>query len=214
VTVTRIVGIPVKVHPSFLLLVAAFFLFQRFSPDGNNTLLQSLLIASLFLFVLLHELGHALAAKYFKIQTKDITLYPFGGIARISQKPKNCWEDLVISFAGPATNFLIAALIFPFDFLFAVQFVRFLLIINIVMGVFNLLPIYPMDGGRILNAILQTVFNEEKAKKISIQIGLCLSLMIFLTGIFFIQNPGLIFISAVLFFMLMREVRHLNKINA
>ena len=115
--VARISNIPIKIHPSFLILAGVFFLFSLRDGDVEGAFFKTLPLVFLFIFVLFHELGHALAAKYFKINTKDITLYPFGGIARISQRPNNCWEDLIISFAGPLANFLIAKIFLILTFL-------------------------------------------------------------------------------------------------
>ena len=209
----KIFGIPIKIHPSFLILAGVFFLFSLRANGVESAIFKTLPLILLFIFVLLHELGHALAAKYFKINTKDITLYPFGGIARISQSPNNCWEDLIISFAGPLANFLIAALLFLISILIPAQFLILLILINIAMGAFNLIPIYPLDGGRILNAILSTVVSENKAKIISLNLGMCFNLILFAMCIFFIQNLGLLFINIVLFFMIIKERAHLKKAN-
>ena len=212
-TVATIGNIPIKIHSSFFVLAGVFFLFSLRDSGVEGAFFKTLPLVFLFIFVLFHELGHALAAKYFKINTKDITLYPFGGIARISQSPNNCWEDLVISFAGPLANFLIAALLLLIDIIIPVSFLKLLILINIAMGVFNLIPIYPMDGGRILNAILSTVVNENKAKLLSLNLGLCFNLVLFAMCIFFIQNLGLLFINIVLFFMIIKERIQLKKAN-
>src|SRR5271157_5987977 len=145
----RVAGIDLFLHPTFLLSLLP-------GMTGN---LSPLLIVALFGCVVLHELGHALMARRFGIETLDITLYPIGGVARLERMPRAPGAELLIALAGPAVNFGIAALLLAVLALGSAVvetsvpvggFLGELLIANLVLGLFNLLPAFPMDGGRVL----------------------------------------------------------------
>ena len=157
-----------RIHLSFFLLPIWVFISER--SRGDDALIDVIFILAIFGCVLLHELGHALAARYFDIKTRDITLYPFGGIASV-MKEATPFGELIIALAGPAVNIVIAAIIF-FVFSFSIspssilallsdeapslaqQFFASLFSANIVLAVFNMIPAFPMDGGRVLRALL------------------------------------------------------------
>ncbi len=147
----RIAGIDVFLHPTFLLI-----LIPGVAPG-----LSPLLIIALFGCVVLHELGHALMARRFGIETRDITLYPIGGVARLERMPRAPGAELMIALAGPAVNFAIVAGLMGLDFLgiggmdsdtSLSPFLSSLMLLNLVLGLFNLIPAFPMDGGRVLRA--------------------------------------------------------------
>ena len=161
-------GIPIRIHLSFFLLPIWVFISER--SRGEDALIDVLFILAVFACVLLHELGHALAARWFDIKTRDITLYPFGGIASVMKEatPKG---ELVIALAGPAVNIVIATIIFlafslsvtPSSILsllseeapsLAQQFFASLFNANLLLALFNMIPAFPMDGGRVLRALL------------------------------------------------------------
>ena len=154
----RVAGIDVYIH-------ATFFLVFLFLPRlGRGPVEAALLICAVFGCVLLHELGHALAARRFGIRTVDITLYPIGGVARLERMPRAPGAELVIALAGPAVNFAIAAAIGTLFFASALllgiawsleSFLGELLVVNLGLGLFNLIPAFPMDGGRVLRAALE-----------------------------------------------------------
>lgn len=205
----KISGIGLFIHWTFSLLIA-FIIFINYQ-SGYNTIqmLWSVgFIVSIFITVVLHELGHALAAKNFGITTKDITLLPIGGLARLERLPEKPSEELIVAFAGPMVN-LGLALITGFFItlpenpeLMATQlsgginahnfFLNFF-IVNIALAVFNLIPAFPMDGGRVLRALLAFKFKRHVATKIAARIGQLLAVGFIILGFF--SNPFLIFIG-------------------
>jgi Zn-dependent protease len=170
----RVAGIDVYVHATFLVV---FLLFPDLFGGGPEAVLNVLLILALFGCVLLHELGHALMARRFGIGTRDITLYPIGGVARLERMPRAPGAELLIALAGPAVNFAIAAALTMVLFLGAGalsapgDFLKDLLILNLVLGLFNLIPAFPMDGGRVLRALLSGWLGRAAATTIASRVG-------------------------------------------
>ena len=173
----RFAGIDFYIHATFLLV----FLIMGEFRDGLARALESiLLICAVFGCVLLHELGHALMARRFGIGTVDITLYPIGGVARLQRMPRAPGAELLIALAGPAVNFAIAAVVLGFlivcwlvlglTWSFNSLLVE-LLIINLALGLFNLIPAFPMDGGRVLRALLSTKLGRAQATRIASTVG-------------------------------------------
>src|SRR5262249_19606505 len=152
----RVAGIDLYVHATFLLV----FLFVPGLFEGGAEAVSSImLILSVFGCVLLHEFGHALMARRFGIETEDITLYPIGGVARLRRLPRAPGAELLITLAGPAVNFAIVAVLLCLAwggvFEFTVRsIIGNLLVVNLLLGAFNLVPAFPMGGGRILTAVL------------------------------------------------------------
>ncbi|MFP6738427.1 MAG: site-2 protease family protein [Planctomycetota bacterium] len=189
-------GIPIKAHWSFLLLVY-FFASQLVemgkSPEGSAIPMPADLATALVFVVcamvclLLHELGHSLTARRYGIKTREIKMFFLGGVAMIERSPREPRQELIITVAGPLVNFVIAAILFPLLLLFsndqpageqsmaeqpmAYGLLAFLLAINLVFGLFNLLPGFPMDGGRILRALLALKLPYLKATHIAVRIG-------------------------------------------
>ncbi|ODT97910.1 MAG: Zn-dependent protease [Planctomycetes bacterium SCN 63-9] len=169
----RIAGIDIYIHSTFLLLL--FF-------PGMAT--AGLLLVLVFGCVLLHELGHALAARRFGIDTADITLYPIGGVARLNRIPKAPGAEFLIALAGPAVNFAIVLILLALGILFHAlgvhglidELLDWLMIINLSLGLFNLIPAFPMDGGRILRAGLSGWLGRARATSIAATIGRTLAL--------------------------------------
>jgi len=168
----RFAGIDLYVHATFLLV----FLFV---PDVR-------LVLSVFGCVVLHEFGHALMARRFGIETEDITLYPIGGVARLRRLPRAPGAELLIAIAGPAVNFAIAAALLGVDWLGLIKlvlmpapgnFVTSLLFINLGLGIFNLIPAFPMDGGRVLRALLSGFLGRARATTIAAGVGRVLALL-------------------------------------
>jgi len=169
----RLAGIDIYVHATFLLV---FFLF----PGVSASPLNILLILSVFGCVLLHELGHALMARRFGIRTRDITLYPIGGVARLERMPRAAGAELLIALAGPAVNFAIVAALLPIVALatpdpYSVStlghFLEEVMVVNLGLGLFNLIPAFPMDGGRVLRALLSGWLGRVSATTVAARVG-------------------------------------------
>jgi Zn-dependent protease len=155
----KIAGISINLHSTFSLLVGFIVLSHLFGARGWAGAVGELIFtAVLFTVVVLHELGHALAARIFGIGTRDITLYPIGGVARLEYMPEKPSQEIVIALAGPAVNVALAALAhfaLPFSGggLGTMLLQRFI-VVNLSLGAFNLLPAFPMDGGRVFRALM------------------------------------------------------------
>lgn len=199
-------GIPVYVHATFLILIG-FVGLSHWS--ASQSLVKGLegagFIVALFACVVLHEFGHALMAARFGIKTRDITLLPIGGVARLERMPEKPLQELWVALAGPAVNGIIAAglytwLVFTSSFTPLEQlsvtdgsFLERLMVINVFLIVFNLLPAFPMDGGRVLRALLATRLEYARATQIAANIGQFIALMFAFLGFF--GNPFLLFIA-------------------
>lgn len=207
-----IAGIGVFVHWTFSILIA-FIIFSNYRA-GHSTeqILWSLIfVLSIFFTVFLHELGHALAAKRYMIKTKDITLLPIGGLARLESIPEKPKEELVVALAGPAVNIGLAVITGLFITLpdlknltlqltagvNASNFFLNFFIVNIWLALFNLIPAFPMDGGRVLRAILSMNMKRHIATNIAARIGQLLAIGFVFLGFF--SNPFLIFIGFFIF---------------
>lgn len=207
----RLFGIPVRVHSLFWILPLLVVVERWGDPSLGFHLI---LLFAIFGCVILHELGHAVAARLYGIRTRDITIYPIGGIAsleRISDKPA---EEFVIAIAGPLVNVLIAAVLFvatmaavtlapsafPGTVLF--EFLRILCIANLVLCGFNLIPAFPLDGGRIFRALLGFFMSHLQATRVAVYVGIPLTilLMVLVVAIWHLYNPFLFFIA---FFVIM-----------
>jgi Zn-dependent protease/CBS domain-containing protein len=204
----KIAGIDISIHWTFLILIVwIVFSNLRAGLDTIQVIWSVVFILSLFVCVTLHELGHALAAKRYGIQTKDITLYPIGGVARLEKMPDKPSQELVVALAGPVVNFLITLILSPLllktDWLQNEpakvliigpnNFLPMLGLINVWLAVFNLIPAFPMDGGRVLRALLSMKMSRVKATQIAAGIGKILAFGFVLLG--FYSNPFLIFIG-------------------
>jgi Zn-dependent protease/CBS domain-containing protein len=192
--VATIAGIQVRIHLSFLLLLA-FFAWICYKDGGPQAGVAGVVfILLIFLCVLLHEFGHALAARTFGIRTPDITLLPIGGVARLERMPANPQQEFVIAIAGPAVNVLIAVVIFvvmggvvpvtefdPVDTASGTLLDN-LLELNLMLVVFNMIPAFPMDGGRVLRALLATRMRYPAATRIAARIGQVIAVLFGLFG--------------------------------
>lgn len=178
----RVAGIPLYMHWSFLILLAyvAYGSWQT-SHDVWSTIVGVLFVLALFLCVILHELGHALAARRYGVPTSDITLLPIGGIARLQRIPEHPVQELVIALAGPLVNIVIAGSLFlggiPLPVMSDPQhlvhglFLPKLLELNLFLALFNLIPAFPMDGGRVLRALLAMRLEYGQATRVAASVG-------------------------------------------
>lgn len=208
-------GIKVYIHWTFLFLIGwIFFMHARMGHGWQAGLWGVVFILALFACVVLHEFGHALTAKRFNIKTRDITIYPIGGIARLERLPEKPGQELLVAFAGPAVNIIIAFLLWIYlwstgtmpdlatlkstAFQQNPPFVFNLFAANIALFVFNLIPAFPMDGGRVLRAILAFKMDRSKATRIAAAIGQVLAAVFVFFGIFY--NILLVFIGLFIYF--------------
>lgn len=211
----RIAGIDVRVHATFFLLLA-WFAWAYYMDGGWGAMVVGLtFILLLFVCVVLHEFGHALAARAYGIRTPDITLLPIGGVARLERMPEKPWQELVVALAGPAVNVVIALGLYLVlgRFLSAEDvadvgggsgnLLSKLLAINVILVVFNLLPAFPMDGGRVLRALLATKLKRGRATRIAAGVGQAMAVIFGLLGLF--GNPMLLFIAVFVFFGAQQE---------
>ncbi len=202
----RVAGINVYMHATFLLLIL-FVLFVNWD-NGRNlaaTLVAVLFILVVFACVVLHELGHALTARRYGVRTKDIILLPIGGVARLERMPEKPREELWVALAGPAVNVVIAAALLVLlvaagvsihwnDFRWSGgNFLENLMVVNVWLVGFNLIPAFPMDGGRVLRALLATRMEYTRATQMAAHVGQALALVFGFVGLF--SDPFLLFIA-------------------
>jgi stage IV sporulation protein FB len=202
-------GIPIRIHPTFLFLLVAFALF-----GGLNAVA---LVCLVFTFVVLHEVSHSLMARVFGIRVLDITLLPIGGMARLSHVPEWPPAEFLIALAGPVFNFVVVALAGvlwvatrPFGFETLSWLLTLIIQVNAVLGLFNLLPAFPMDGGRLYRSWLAARHGFVVATQRAARLGRIIALG--LVGLFIVQlvvhlsgdpvgwNPWLLAIAAFVWF--------------
>ena len=205
VTLFKAFDIEVRIHWSFVLILVygAFY-----SPNAANPLIGALygilLILLLFVCVTLHEFGHALVAQHFKIKVPHITLLPIGGVASLERKPL---QEFFIAIAGPLVNFVIAGALLPLLLLFGdllnnslnlntiqrmlaqmqapgvTNLLSYLVVTNVALGIFNLLPAFPMDGGRVLRSLLALGISYVDATRVAVFVGRLMAALFALWGI-------------------------------
>lgn len=222
--IARLFGINVYIHWTFMILLGWIFLSTLQSgQDVQEALFSVGFILALFACVVLHEYGHALTARRFGIPTKRITLLPIGGVASLEKMPDNPREELLVALAGPAVNVVIAILIAlffwgsgmewqaeqfedPSQISLGQAFLPNLLAVNIILVLFNLIPAFPMDGGRVLRALLSMKYGRGKATQVAAQIGQFLAIGFVFLG--FMYDFWLIFIGLFIFLGASSESRY------
>ena len=200
-------GIGIFLHWTFLLLVAAIFAYYYVQSQSLGAAISGMgLILAIFLCVILHELGHALTARRFGVPTRSITLYPIGGLARLERIPSEPMKEFWIAIGGPAVNIVITAvlalLLLGTGGTFAPgalqspgqHLIASLMWINAVLAGFNLLPAFPMDGGRVLRALLGLRQDYAQATQTAANVGQAMAILFGLVGIIWF-NPILLFIA-------------------
>ena len=202
-------GTSVRVHYTFLLLLAwlaAVFWLQQ----GPIAALDGVLfIILLFACVVLHEFGHIIAARRYGIETRDVTLLPIGGVAALDRMPEKPSQEIVVALAGPAVNFAIVGILM---LLFGAQLnllapqvsdvlganlASRLASVNLALAVFNLIPAFPMDGGRVLRALLGFTMSYQSATQVAARVGQGLAIVLGFLGLF--GNPLLVLIAIFIF---------------
>jgi Zn-dependent protease len=202
----RIAGIDVYMHATFLLLIGWVALSYWTAQRSWSAVLSGVLfILLLFVFVVMHEYGHALTARRYGIKTRDITLYPIGGVARLERMPEKPIEELWVALAGPAANLVIAGVLFAYLLITGTleplssltvssgSLVGRLMIVNLWLVGFNLIPAFPMDGGRVLRALLGLRLEYVQATQIAATVGQGFAFLFGFIGLF--SNPFLLFIA-------------------
>lgn len=204
--IARVAGIDVYMHTTFIILVGFVALSYWFNEQSVPAVVEgTAFLLALFGSVLLHEFGHALTARRYGIQTRDITLLPIGGVARLERMPDKPMQELWVALAGPAVNVVIALVLAavmlvtgtmePITTLNVTDgsFLGRLLMVNISLFLFNLIPAFPMDGGRVLRALLASRIEYTRATQIAATIGQGIAFLLGFIGLF--SNPFLIFIA-------------------
>lgn len=205
--VCRPFGIDVYVHTTFLLLLAWVVISAGlFSGQWARIAVNVLAVAIVFVVVVLHELGHALAARRLGIPTQDIVLLPIGGVARLQRMPEKPWDELFVAAAGPAVNLVLgtifAVLFFTVGGFIAkgsmagaiiAQIIKYIYYSNVFLLGFNLIPAFPMDGGRMLRAFLGFRYDFLKATDIAVKVGRIFAVLFAVCGLFY--DPMLVFIG-------------------
>jgi len=193
----KLFGIPIRVHVTFLLLLL-FIAFAGSKQAGQaGAIFGTISIILIFVCVVLHEIGHSLVAVHYGIKVKDIVLLPIGGVSRMEDIPEEPKKEIAISVVGPLISLGLAVVFFfiakatgqgtgfrQFS-VFQGNVIATLFWINLILGLFNLVPAFPMDGGRVLRGLLATSMDGLRATKIAVSVGQGFAILLFFFGIFF-----------------------------
>jgi len=202
----RAFGIELYAHVTFLVLIVWSGATSLATGQGLAGAVAGMgFVAAVFAIVILHELGHALAARSFGIPTRDITLYPFGGVASLERMPREPKQELAIAVAGPAVNVALALLFGALSVAFGSVPLSFaiglspgsvlasLAGINVTLAVFNMLPAFPMDGGRVFRAFLALRLDFARATEVAVRLGQFMAVALALVGV--LMSPMLMVIG-------------------
>lgn len=210
-------GIKITVHWTFLLLIV-WIIYKGISSGSSTTeiLWSTLFIAALFGCIILHELGHSLTAMKYNIKTRRITLLPIGGVASLESMPDESQKEFMIAIAGPIVNIVIALLLYlvvplheyanmeaaeleqALSTINAGNFLFYMLFANLMLAVFNMIPAFPMDGGRVLRALIAMKFDRVRATQIATRLGQLVAFFLLFLGL--VYNPILILIAIFVYF--------------
>ena len=206
IRIGKYAGIDVYMHVTFLLLIGwVALLHWRQGQSISAAIAGVVFILAVFLCVVLHEYGHALTARRYGIKTRDIILLPIGGVARLESMPRQPLQELWVALAGPAVNVGLAGILYvwlsataSFEPLQSMTlttgpFLERLLVVNLFLVVFNMIPAFPMDGGRVLRALLATRKDYARATRIAASIGQGVAVLFGIVGLMY--NPMLLLIA-------------------
>jgi Zn-dependent protease len=205
-TLVRVAGVEIRLHVTFLILLGWIVFSQLSRGAGLGSVLEAFgLVGMVFAIIVLHEFGHILVARRFGIRTRDILLLPIGGVARLDRMPSDPRQELLVALGGPAVNLALALVAFavsgalgghlgPEGLLFTggPLLARFVWI-NLLLAGFNLLPAFPMDGGRALRALLSMRMDRVRATDWASGIGRAMAVAFGVIGLF--GNPMLVFVA-------------------
>lgn len=213
----KLAGIRVRVHWTFLLLILWIVFLEISRGNDLGAILWSVFfICVLFGCVVLHELGHALTAGKFNIGTRQITLLPIGGVASLEAMPEDPREEFLVAVAGPVVNVIIALLLYlivpmenylnqdpevleqTMSSINGTNFLFYLFSANVMLVLFNLIPAFPMDGGRVFRALLSMRYGRVTATQMAARLGQSVAFFFFLIGL--VYNPILILIAIFVYF--------------
>jgi stage IV sporulation protein FB len=193
-TIGSVAGTAIRIHVTFLLFLAWIFGVSYVSGGPQAAWNGLLFMVLLFLCVLLHEFGHIFTARAFGVTTPDVILLPIGGVARLERIPEQPSEEFLIAIAGPAVNVAIAAVLVVIggasldpSHLGSIEsnkvgLAERLAAVNVFLALFNLIPAFPMDGGRVLRALLATRFGYVRATEIAASVGQAVAFVLALSG--------------------------------
>lgn len=208
-----IARIPIRLHWSWFVGVAVYAAGALFVGGPFAVLTTFVYAVGLFGIVVMHELGHALAARVYGIDTAHITLYPFGGVAAITDMPRSPRQELVIAAAGPAVNLVLAVGFGVLWLLAGPKIFAVLTGINLAMGLFNLIPAYPMDGGRVLRAVIASQRGWDAANRIALRVGTWFAWGFIALGAVALQ-PSLVLVGGFVLFAISAERRRMAHLRA
>jgi Zn-dependent protease len=216
--IAKLAGIDIFIHFTFFILLTWVALIQlKLNGSIGAAFSGVVFILAIFSCVVLHELGHALAAKKYGIKTRDIILLPIGGVARLEKMPNQPIQELWVALAGPAVNVVIVALLAVYLWITntltpdnqltmtTAAFVERIMGVNIFLILFNMIPAFPMDGGRVFRALLATRLAYVRATQISANLGQAIALLFGIIGLFY--NPILLFIAFFVWMGAAQETR-------
>ncbi|MEO1197771.1 MAG: site-2 protease family protein [Pseudomonadota bacterium] len=225
IPIVRVLGSEIRIHLTFLILLAWIGIVYYQAGGAAAAVHGILFVSAVFTCVVLHELGHAVAAGRYGIKTPDITLLPIGGLARLERIPENPVQEIVIALAGPAVNVVIAAVLLLLlggqvdpEALETMEtswtgFLQQLAAINIILVLFNMIPAFPMDGGRVLRAVLALTMGRTTATRIAARIGQALAFGFGFLGLI-AGNPILVFVAIFVYLAATAEAETTGMMDA
>lgn len=204
--IARVAGIDISIHTTFLILIGWIGISAWLADHSFGAVVESVgFVLALFACVVIHEFSHALVARKYGIQTRDITLLPIGGVARLERMPEDPRQELWVAIAGPLANVVLSVILLVVlqltgglkslaDLsLQSSSFLARLTMVNITLALFNLLPAFPMDGGRVVRALLASRMEYTRATHYASVLGQVMAFILGFIGLLF--NPFLIFIA-------------------
>ena len=196
-------GIPLRVHASFPLILVVYPVVAGATGSWHDALRAVALVLCIFFCVILHEFGHSLQVRRYGVRVRDIVLLPIGGVARAESIPENPRHEILVAIAGPIVNFVIAGLLFGGLALAGIPphadaFLVDVAAVNVGLGVFNLIPAFPMDGGRILRGALTLRMPYLSATQRARDVGQLLALLLLIAAF---TNPSFVMLAVVAVFV-------------